>query len=227
MSGARSGASATLWRMNDDRLGGIALIAGAVGGLVTMLLHPTGHDLFAPGHFAPAAFLAAAVHALAIASMPVSFLGALALSRRVESPLRLAVAALVVYAFAAAAGMMAAIVSGFVGPGLAREIVGAETSAGQAWRIVLDYNHRINQEFARTYVVASSAAIVLWSASILKSRSLAPGVAIYGLLVGPAIVLAVVSGHFPLDVHGFGLIVLAQAVWFVVAGARLGRLKKP
>jgi hypothetical protein len=93
--------------------------------------------------------------------------------------------------------------------------------------MVFDYNHRLNQAFARTYVVASSAAIVLWSASILRSRSLAPGVAIYGLLVGPAILLAVVSGHLRLDVHGFGLIVLPQAVWFVVAGARLGRLKTP
>jgi hypothetical protein len=213
--------------MKDDQLGGIALIAGAAGGLVTMILHPTGHDLFAPGHLAPAAFLAAAVHALAIASMPVSFLGALALTRRVESPLRLAVAALVVYGFALAAGMMAAVVSGFVGPGLVSEIIDAEASAGQAWRIALDYNHRLNQEFARTYAVASSAAIVLWSASILRSRSLAPGVAIYGLLVGPAIVLAVLSGHLRLNVHGFGLIVLAQAVWFVVAGALLGRVKKP
>ena len=195
--------------MNDDQLGGIALIAGAAGALVTMILHPTGHDLLAPGHVTPAAFLAAAVHALAIVSMPVSFLGALAL-----------------YAFALAAGMMAAIVSGFVGPGLAREIIDAEPSAGQAWRIVFDYNHRLNQEFARTYVVASSAAIVLWSASILRSRSLASGVAIYGLLVGPVIVLAVLSG-LRLDVHGFGLIVLAQAVWFVVAGAWLRRLKTP
>jgi len=114
-----------------------------------------------------------------------------------------------------------------VGPAVAREIIDAEPSAGQAWRIVFDYNHRLNQEFARTYVVASSAAIVLWSASILRSRVLAPGVAIYGLLVGPVIVLAVLSGHVRLDVHGFGLIVLAQAVWFVVAGARLGRLKTP
>jgi hypothetical protein len=213
--------------MKDDQLGAIALIAGAAGGLVTMILHPTGHDLFAPGQLAPAAFLAAAVHALAIASMPVSFLGALALSRRVESPLRLAVAGLVVYAFALAAEMMAAIVSGFVGPGLVREIIDAEASAGQAWRIVFDYNQRLNQEFARTYAVASSAAIVLWSASILRSQSLAPGVAIYGLLVGPVIVLGVLSGHLRLNVHGFGLIVLAQAVWFVVAGALLGRLKKP
>ena len=37
----------------------------------------------------------------------------------------------------------------------------------------------------------------------------------------------VLSGHLRLNVHGFGLIVLAQAVWFVVAGALLGRVKKP
>jgi len=41
---------------------------------------------------------------------------------------------------------------------------------------------------------------VLWSASILRSR---------------------------LGVHGIGLVVLGQAVWFVVAGVRRWRLGKP
>jgi len=55
----------------------------------------------------------------------------------------------------------------------------------------------------------------------------APGVGIYGLLLGPVIILAVLSGHLRLGVHGIGLVVLGQAVWFVVAGVRLWRLGKP
>ena len=103
----------------------------------------------------------------------------------------------------------------------------ATPPASQAWRVVFNYNHFLNQEFARTYAVASPTAIVLWSASILGSRTLARGVALYGLLLGPVIVIAVLSGHVPLNVHVFGLIVLVQAVWFIVVGALLWRVREP
>jgi hypothetical protein len=212
--------------MTDDRMGGIALIAGATGGIITMILHPSGPDLFVPGQLAPMAYLTVAVHALAIASAPVSFLGALALSRRTDAPGRLAVAALVAYGFSLAAVLVAAVVSGLVAPGLVREIIGAAPPASEAWRIAFDYNGRLNQAFARVFAVGSSAAIVLWSAAIVRSRALTPGVGIYGLVLGPAIIVAVGSGHLRPDVHGFGLIVLGQAVWFAVAGALLCRFRE-
>ena len=68
--------------MKDGRIGGVALVAGALGFLVTMALHPTGHDLVEPGAFERGALLAGWVHALAIASLPISFLGLSALARR-------------------------------------------------------------------------------------------------------------------------------------------------
>ncbi len=209
--------------MNDDQLGGIALIAGAVAGFVTMSLHPTGHDLTAPGQFAPAAFRNAAVHALAIASLPVSFLGALALTRRLESPARLATAALVTYGFALAAVMSAAVVSGFVAPRLVRGMIDAAAPAREGWETLLDYNYFLNQAFARVYVVASFAAIFLWSLAIVRTRALPAGVGVYGLVMAPVAILAVVSGHVRLGVHGFGLIMLVQGLWLVAAGVRLLR----
>jgi len=213
--------------MNDDQLGGIALIAGAVAGLVTMSLHPTGHDLAAPGQFAPAALRAAAVHALAIAGMPLSFLGALALARRLDAPPRLGTAGLVTFGFALLASMLAAAVSGFVGPRVMREILDAAEPARQGGHMLLDYNYRLNQAFARMYVVASSAAIILWSAAIVRTRALPTGLGVYGLVMAPLVMLAVLSGHARLDVHGFGLIVLAQSLWLIVAGARLLRFRAP
>jgi hypothetical protein len=213
--------------MNDDRLGGLALIAGAVAGLVTMSLHPTGHDLAAPGPFASAAFRNAAVHGLAIASLPVSFLGALALSRRLESPARLASAALVIYGFALAAVMSAAVVSGFVAPRLVRGMIDAAGPARDGWEMLLDYNYFLNQAFARVYVVASFAAIFLWSLAIVRGRVLAAAVGVYGLVMAPVAVLAVASGHVRLGVHGFGLIMLVQALWLAAAGVLLLRFRAP
>jgi hypothetical protein len=205
--------------MTDDRKGGIALIAGAIGGVVTMSLHPTAHQLFVPGRFAAVALLGASVHTLAIASMPVSFLGALALSQRLASPDRLGVAALVAYGFALAAGMMAAAVSGYVAPGLAREMMASSPPVSDSWQLLFDYNGRLNQACARILAVASSGAIVLWSAAILKHRPFARGIGFYGLVLGTVTILAVASGQLALDVHGFGLIVFTQAIWFIGVGA--------
>jgi hypothetical protein len=211
--------------MTDETKGGIALIAGSLAGILTMGLHPTARDLFAPDRLAPMALLLIGVHALAVASLPVLFLGTLALSRRLTSPDRLALTALVVYGFALAAVMVAAVVDGFVVPSLARQIMTAESPANEGWQIALYYNGFLNQSFARVFLVASSTSIVLWSVSILRSRTLARGVAIYGLLVGPAVVIAVVSG-LRLDPHGAGLLILGQSLWFIIVGTQLWRFKE-
>jgi hypothetical protein len=210
--------------MTDDKKGGIALIAASFGGILTMGLHPTARDLFAPDKLAPMVLLLVGVHALAVVSLPILFLGALALSRRLASPDRLALAALVVYGFALAAVLVAAVVDGFVVPSLAREIMTTAPPETEGWQIALCYNGFLNQSFARVFLVASSTSIVLWSVSILMSRTLALSVAIYGLFVGPAVIVAVVSG-LRLDPYGAGLLIFGQSLWFIVVGTLLWRFK--
>lgn len=70
-------------------------------------------------------------------------------------------------------------------------------------------------------MVASAVAIALWSAAIVRERALARGIGLYGLLLGAVLVVAIASGHLTLDVHGFGLVTLGQAVWFVGMGVFL------
>jgi hypothetical protein len=211
--------------MTDNRMGGLALILGSLAGIVTMVFHPTGHDFFAPGQFDSATRLGIAVHSLALASLPVSFLGALALSRRVWPRDRLAIAALVIFGFAVVAAMGAAVASGLVAPAVARQMVRA-AQPEEAWRAVFHYTGHLNQGFVQVFVAASSVAIVLWSVSMVRSGAFARGVGYYGMVSGALILLALFSGRLRLNVHGFGLVFLVQAIWFISAGALLWRLKE-
>ena len=212
--------------MTDERVSGLALITGSVAGIITMSLHPTGHELFEPGRFAAVAHMAIAVHALALVSLPVLFLGAVGLSRRLGGTM-LSTAGLTAYAFAAVATMNAAVASGLVAPVIGREILQAASPTLEVWKLLFHYNSAVNQAFAMVYVVASSAALVLWSSAILSTRSLPRGVAIYGCVLGPLTVFAMHIGHLRLDVHGFGMIILSQAAWFITAGILLMRSHAP
>ncbi len=223
MSATAKDFASSLPRMGEERTGGLALILGSIGGIVTMALHPTGHDLLAPGAFDSVARLNVAVHALAIASLPVSFFGALALARRVATPDRLSIGALVVFGYAAVAALIAAATSGFVAPAFARGMLDASATVKERTHALLDYNAELNQAFAKIFTVGSSAAIALWSIAILRTRALASGIGLYGLLLGPAAIVGIVSGHLRLNVHGMGLVMFGQAIWFILVGILLCR----
>ncbi len=203
-------------------MSGWALIAGSVANIITMTLHPTGHDLFAPGRFQSVARLGVAVHALALVSLPVLFLGGCGLTRHLASAGRLALAALLTYGFSLAAVMNAAVFGGLVAMRLAGRPIETGPQA-DGWRIAFRYTGDLNQAFALVFVVASSAAILLWSAAILRNGFLARGIGIYGCILAPITILAVLSGHLNLDVHGFGAIILGQAIWLISAGVQLCR----
>jgi hypothetical protein len=212
--------------MKDNRLGGIALIIGAVSGMITMSLHPVaGPHPITPAQFEKLTTLMIGVHVLAIAGVPFSFLGALALTRRLDSPGRPAFTGLVIYSLGLVAVMIAPAMSGLVGTEILRRIV-AHAPGSEQWRTLMEYNFMINQAFSRIFVVASCSAIVLWSFMIIKRRAFSIALGIYGVLLGPVIVIAMITGGLSLDVHGFGLIIFSQAIWFIVIGVLLLRSKE-
>ncbi len=207
-------------------MSGLALISGSAGMIITMSLHPTGQ--VAPGQVEPIIRMLIAVHALALACVPVLFLGAWGLSRRMASPDNLAVAGLVLYTFALLAVMNAAVADGLITPSLLRQLVASagSPSAIDGWRMMSHFNFYVNQAYAQVFVAASSVAIVLWSAASWRSRELARGLGIYGFILGPVTLVALFSGRLNLNAHGFGIITFGQASWFIVAGALLWRREK-
>ena len=190
------------------------MIAGAVMGLVTMAFHPTGG-----GHAA----LALAVHALALAAVPLLFYGGWVLTRRLAAGGPVAELALAFYGVAAIATLLAATASGFLASDLIARAAELQGEARAAADALLHYNYALNQAFAKVFVAASSVAILLWSMEILRTRLLRRVAGILGCVVAVLTLLALFSGHLRLDVHGFGAVVLAQAIWLILAGAELIR----
>jgi hypothetical protein len=209
--------------MRRDAISGAALIVGTFSGLVTMALHPTGHQLMADyDRIAP---LAIGVHVLALTGLPITFFGALGLTRRLSS--ETATAALVAFGFATIAAMSAAVASGLIAPHLASWTFHAGTMEQEACKAVFRYNGEINQAFAKVFVAASSVAILLWSLAILAARTLARAAGVLGCVVGAIGLIGILSGSLRLDVHGFGLVVLAQGVWTLLVGALMTRVAAP
>ena len=192
-----------------------------------MTLHPSRLNLSDPGQLEHMAVLDVRVHLLALISLPILFMGALALSRLLTSPNRLAIGALVVYGFALAAVMSAAAFDGLVAPALMHELIASTSSpASEVWRILFRFNFQLNQAFALIFVLASSAAIVLWSIWMIRSRALSVSVGVYGCVLGPVTAIAVLSGKLTLTAHGFGLVILGESLWFIIVGVLLLRLKE-
>lgn len=189
--------------------------------ILTMAFHPSGR--ISPAELDGMIRKLILVHGLALSCVPILFLGSWGLSRRVATPSRLGLVGLTFYTFALIAVMNAAVADGLVTPRVLERIVASAGSqtAIDTWSMFSRYTFIWNQAFAQVYVVASSVAILVWSGAIWQSRKLPRGLAVYGCILGAVTLLALFSGHLPLDVHRFGAVMLGQSIWFVIAGAGL------
>lgn len=208
--------------MKRDLFSGIALILGALIGVGIMAAHPTAHDVTGASNPEAQAHLNVVVHAVAIAGLPLTFLGLLGLARRL-GPSDLANAALVAWGFGSVAGMGAAVASGFMASPLLLKSTQVEGPARDILHNLLQPIGLMNQGFAKVYVVAVAAGMLAWGLAIVRSGRMSKALGIAALLVGLAVLVAVVVVHMKLDVHGFGLVAIAESVWLVAVGVALMR----
>src|SRR5262245_22585272 len=101
----------------------------------------------------------------------------------------------------------------------------ADESPRTLVRQLFFYNGSINQAFAKVHTVASSVAIVLWSVAMLRTR-FSRALGWVGCVIGTVVALAILTARLPLNVHGFGMVVLAQGLWMAWTGVLL-LLTKP
>ena len=205
------------------RLSGWALIAGSVGILVTLVVHPNERGLFDPAQIESVARMTIVVHSIALFALPFLFIGGLGISQRIGWDSSGAVAALIFFGFALAAMMNAIVIDGLVTPGLARAMVKAGSDQAAAWKIALGHNGLLDGAFMNVFLMASSLAIVLWSVAIVRTGAVARGIAIFGCLLGAGTIIVLVTGLLSRNLHLFLLVLVGQAIWFLSNGVQLCR----
>jgi hypothetical protein len=207
--------------MTDDRKAGIALIAGSIGGILTMAVHPHAAGSLPPDQVSHLSLVSGAAHSLALISVLALFLGACGLARRLAAADRLSFAAIITYGFASVAIMIAGAVRGFIIPDIMKHMVRDVPEAAHQWQIVMTGIFQINQAFSRIFSVGSSIAIILWFVSALRNGGIGRGVATYGCIASPLIIIGIGIGHLRLDVHGMTVVMIAQVIWYILVGAQL------
>jgi hypothetical protein len=212
--------------MNENvRVSGLALIAGSLDVVVTLILHPTERGLFDPAQVESVTRTMIAVHSLALVSLPLWFIGTRGLSRRVGSDSWLGELGFVIYGFALIAMMNAVVIDGLATPGLARAIVNATPDKVVGWEIAFNHNVLLDQAFMSVFLVASSVAIGLWSLAIVRRGALARALGIFGCLLGAGAVIGQFTGWLKQSPHIFVTVLIGQAIWFFSAGVQMYRSK--
>ena len=121
--------------------------------------------------------------------------------------------------------MCAAVASGLIAPMITRRMLTVDESMREPLRSLLWYDSLLNQGFAKVFFTALSVALIFWSVSILRISKFANAVGIIGCFVSVVTLAAFFSGHVRMNVHRFGLFVLAQSVWIILLGVFLCRWK--
>lgn len=203
--------------MNLEKAGASALIAGMAGFIVVMAFHPTHVGAPVVGHLT----MAAIVHAAAILIAPALAFGGYGLTRHLGAERPVATLGLAFWIFGMLAVVLAASMSGVVGP----EIISAAHGPDAGRHGLGDANYQamatlsriLNQAFAREHVAFTSIAILLWSAAWPRHGAAETALAALGCVVGLGVLVWQLSGTFVLDVHRLGVVVLAQTAWIVFA----------
>lgn len=120
----------------------------------------------------------------------------------------------------------AALINGFILPGLASRHGAADTTYIEKLRPLVAICQEANTTLAQGGVIAASVAVVLWSVAMLRKETFAPVPGIIGLLAGIVPVAALAGGRLPMSVHGFGGFLLLQVVWYLGVAVWLFRLRR-
>ena len=210
---------------HHDRAPGVVLAACAVVMIVAISHHPTVGRAPRGDVLAKIVQLTAldqAVHAVVIA-VAGGLLFAMvhyALRRGVRS--NLVLGALVAYCIGTLTLIGAALIDGFLVPGLAARAVHAVPGVVDATFVVLGACALAIQVCTKLGLVATSVAVLLWSVDLLSAPPRAPAVAVIGVvtaLVAPAIAFATAY----VNPQILGAIVILQAAWYVSVAALLLR----
>lgn len=128
---------------------------------------------------------------------------------------------LVFYAVGAMAFTSAAVINGFALAMFAERIPNVRPDDITALAGSFNMAASIAAVWAAAGVAATSGAILAWSVCMIGHRTTERAIGLGGIVIAVGTLAVLISGSMVLDVHGFLLMTVAQAVWTIAVGATM------
>jgi hypothetical protein len=210
------------------RAAGALLIGGSILEIAAMAHHPSvhAHDLATVlVQLQALSAVSAWVHGVLIALVLTVFfaLTEFAWQRGITRPA--IKAGLIAYAAGVVAMMGAALVDGFVTPGVATLGTGVSATDLQVTAQLLRLCILFNQALAHLGAVAMSVGITAWSLDLVRGAGAERALGVFGVAIGLGCAAALIAGVVQLDVHGMMLVLVLQAAWTIGVGVLLLRMR--
>ncbi|MFQ5527379.1 MAG: hypothetical protein ACE5GX_14085 [Thermoanaerobaculia bacterium] len=209
-----------------DFWSGLVLIVAPLLSVFAMAHHPTAHGETTADRLSSMirqATLGSWVHGALIALMVAIFIALVTFAGRLGWTSGRVRAGVIAYFVGVICMVGAALVSGFLVPGLAERYVDSSPTEMEASLPVFHLAHEANQALAKAGAVGMSTGIFFWSLVLIARAGWLRAVGAFGLAAGLLPILGLIVGRLHLDVHGMLAVVVAQALWQIAVGVWLLR----
>lgn len=213
-------------RSRETATYGWLLVVGSILATGFAMMHPqlSSHELGSMmRELAAGARFNGWVHGVLIALYFCIATGFVGLTRRLGFERPAAAAGLVFYVAGTLAMTGAAVINGFALGIFAGRYPKVSPDQSAALGSAINMAGSISAVWAGIGAVATSAAILAWSSLLLRRENGLRLIAVGGIVLGLATIAMLVSGILILNVHGFLLLVVSQAVWTIAVGNALVR----
>jgi hypothetical protein len=208
--------------MSFEKSAGIALIAGSLLMVVTMVLHPMGGNL---EHLIKTARVIIISHTIALLAIPFLAVGFWGLTKKLGTNNFLSVTAFSMVLFGLIAAMIAAAINGLALPIFIQQYKDAPSDITAPLKQVLRNNISINQAFDFVFMGAISLSTLFWSIAILITKEISQWIGYFGIILFVIVIGMLISGFVFVNLNGFRLYILANVIWFGVIAIVLIRSK--
>jgi hypothetical protein len=209
-------------QLRQEKAYGAILLTGSGVLLVMGVMHPSALPWGDDTALARMAVIDAFAHSLAILGTWLVLLGLVGLSRSLGLQRATVMAALLAFALASVAVVVAAALDGFVVPKLAQQWTGADIAAGADLKRLIRFCVLTASSLTRIYLLLGAVAVSLWSWVIYRDR-LNDGLPWVGAVVCVAGIATLIGGSAYISAHEVLALVAAQAVWMLLAGLLMFR----
>jgi hypothetical protein len=204
----------------------VTLILSALASLIAVAHHPrVSHatsraDVMA--QIVRSSVLDEAVHAVVVVAACGLLFGLTAFAARRGLRNDAVPAGLVAYAIGTVFAIGAALIDGFLIPAIAARYATAPPAKIDTALQLLAVCAMTIQIATKTWLLAASFAVVMWSSVLVRHGGLLRAVGVVGV-VATAVLLVVLAFTANVNPHSLGFIVVLQTIWYVAIGALMIR----